>query len=298
MSKKKVKTLEAEARKQQARIQDRLDGTVDSARETARGVKEWAAPRLEKGVKAAAPRVEAGIAYAAPRIQDVVDRSGPRIEAAGQKITGDYLPRLSEKVGTAAAAAGTAVSRFTIPEQLELVAANLTGDSKAIKKAQKAVAKAGKRLEKKTSRSGGKGKWVWFSLIAGGIAAAVVAWKKSQPVEDPWSTPLSNRPADARPVSSTGTSPADKAKQAAEAAKDAAGNAADKVKETAAAAKDKLSEAGSPSKHKAGETIDDSADTSAVKPNTATSAPKEASIPATNKNATTVTNIAGDKGKK
>src|SRR5699024_899730 len=51
---------------------------------------------------------------------------------------------------------------------------------------------------------GGKAALVWTLVIGSAAGIGYYVWKKAQPVEDPWSTPLpNNRPADARPVGST-----------------------------------------------------------------------------------------------
>src|SRR5699024_3472344 len=67
-------------------------------------------------------------------------------------------------------------------------------------------ASAGKKIEKDTARKSGRGKTalVWTLVIGSAAGVGYYVWKKAQPVEDPWSTPLPHhRPADARPVGST-----------------------------------------------------------------------------------------------
>jgi ElaB/YqjD/DUF883 family membrane-anchored ribosome-binding protein len=250
MSERSARRLERQVENQQARLEDRFEDTVDTVVDAAKNVRQWAAPRVEAGIKAVAPRVEKGIAYAAPRIQDAMDRSAPMIDAAGHRLTDEYLPRLSERVGSAAASAGVALSKINTPESLENIAAALTGDHGNVEKVRKALAKASHELEKNTRRRSGKGKWVWFTLIAGGIAAAIVIWRKSQPAEDPWSTPLSSRPADARPVSNPVTAVKEAAAEVADDVADTAKDAADTMKD---AAEDVVEEATETAK-KAGDT--------------------------------------------
>src|SRR5699024_8913844 len=86
------------------------------------------------------------------------------------------------------------------------LAVRLTGDKKAMKKARKALASAGKKIEKDTARKsgGGKAALVWTLVIGSAAGIGYYVWKKAQPVEDPWSTPLpNNRPAHALPDGSS-----------------------------------------------------------------------------------------------
>src|SRR5699024_11637507 len=96
-----------------------------------------------------------------------------------------------------------------------------TGDKTAMKTARKALASAGKKIAKDTARKsgGGKAALVWTVVIGSAAGIGYYVWKKAQPVEDPWSTPLpNNRPADARPAGSTPASRQSTAPQASQTA--------------------------------------------------------------------------------
>lgn len=250
MSRKSKKQLEKNLKSRQDQISERLDGTVDSVVGAAKNAREWASPQIERGVALgrayagpqiergvsyAAPRLEKGIAYATPKIQDALDRVGPQLDAAGHRLTEDYLPRLSDKVGDVASSAGDALAGLSVPAGVDKAAGKITGKKGS---ASKAVNRASKQLQSQ-KRSKGKGALICLTVIAGVAAAAAVLWKKSKPADDPWATPINSRPGDARPV---GT-PSRVAQEAAEKAKHVAGNVGDKVGQAGEAAKSAVSDA-------------------------------------------------------
>ena len=113
---------------------------------------------------------------------------------------------VAEKAGAKASSVAGLLASTETSKGFDDAVARFTGDKKAVKKARKALKKAGADLEKRTAqKSSGGGKWFWIVLGVVGLGAIGFAVaRRLQPVDDPWSTPLpSNRPADARPVGST-----------------------------------------------------------------------------------------------
>src|SRR5699024_5747829 len=152
-----------------------------------------------------------------PVIQDALEKAGPRLDAAGHRLSEDYLPRLSDKVGDVASQASDTLASVSTP-----------------KRAEKTLSAAAGKKRKKKSR---KGVWIWLAVFAGAATAAAIVWKKSQPIDDPWSTPIDSRPDDARPVGSASRvaqQAAEKAKHTAEdvgnAAKSAANDASERLR--------------------------------------------------------------------
>lgn len=222
----------------------------------------WAKPRWEKGVETAGPALQdtvrkasegisggiaGGIAVVAPKIQDGIDKVGPRItqviddttpkiqgtldkaapalNSAKVKVVDDYLPSLSTKLGDAADTAAKSLATAHVPPAVEKAVVRVTGDKKAVKKAQKrlvaATLQASKDLKKSQRRSKGKG-WLIVGIVLSAIVAGVAVWRASKPVEDPWKTPAPIKPAPA-PVSSEKTR---EAKEVVTSIKDAADRAA------------------------------------------------------------------------
>ncbi|WAL39650.1 hypothetical protein BRM1_10310 [Brevibacterium sp. BRM-1] len=187
-------------------------------------VREGTAPYLERanellheGGEALAPKLREASEY----LQHTADRVRPRLEELGERVeaksreglkdarrsfdkTADEAAgRASKYLGDASDALGSAKT----PAAVAVLAEKLTGDKKAAKKAQKNLAKRGRALAKQTKpkSKAGFGMWLFWILLTGAVGGiGYYIWKKAQPVEDPWSTPLpGNRPADARPVGST-----------------------------------------------------------------------------------------------
>lgn len=241
----------------------------------------WAKPRLEKGVETAGPAlqdtvrkategVSGGIAVVTPLIQERIDKVGPRISqvidettpkiqgtldkvtpvltSAKGKVVDEYLPALSTRLGESADTASRSLAEATVPPVVEKAVVRMTGDKKAVKKAQKrlvaATMQASKDLKKSKARKSGKG-WLVFGIIASAIVAGVAAWRASKPVEDPWKSPA---PIKSAPASTAGDKSQEakdvvaSVKEAAErAAKDTAEPAGD-VKTSAADAAAKVAE--------------------------------------------------------
>lgn len=162
-------------------VRPQVEGALDEVRERfAEG-----RSKLEEGFRTqVAPALESGTAEARVRARAAAERAGDSVsKAAGLLAAAETSKGFDD-----------AVTR-------------LTGDKKAVKKARKALKKAGKDVKARTSSSNGKsgGKWFWIILGLAGLGGIVFyAVRRLAPVEDPWSTPLQgNRPADARPVGST-----------------------------------------------------------------------------------------------
>ncbi|WP_051297983.1 hypothetical protein [Brevibacterium album] len=161
-------------------VRPHVEGAVDDVRSRLSEGRS----RLEEGYRSeVAPKLESGAAEARARAHSVAERAGESV---------------SKAAGVLAAAETSKGFDDTV--------ARLTGDKKAVKKARKALKKAGKDVKAKTSSNGkSSGKWFWIILGLAGLGGIVFyAVRRLAPVEDPWSTPLpANRPADARPVGST-----------------------------------------------------------------------------------------------
>ncbi|WP_166968624.1 hypothetical protein [Brevibacterium atlanticum] len=195
---------------------DQLTSKLDSAKQTSLRVladaSETAAPKLREAADKARPQVEA----LAERAEEFAEKARPQVEALADKANDQvhawadklesYRPEATERAGKFASNAANSLAAAETPKLVDDLAVRLTGDKKAMKKARKALGKAGKRIQKDTARKsgGGKAALVWTLVIGSAAGIGYYVWKKAQPVEDPWSTPLpNNRPADARPVGST-----------------------------------------------------------------------------------------------
>lgn len=185
---------------------------------------EASGPYLEKanaavkaGTEAAAPvlheaseRLKKTADQVRPQVDKLSQASKDQFDSAKKKFDEDIAPQVTEKAGAVASQATGLLATVETPKQVEDLVIKVTGDKKAVKKAQKKLAKASKDIALKTRPKPKKGKGLVWVLVLGGLAGvAYFVWKKAQPVEDPWSTPLpGNRPADARPVGSTPASQA------------------------------------------------------------------------------------------
>lgn len=225
-----VKNLDAET------VSDGLHTVAKRAQEYAGQAQEWAAPRLEQAwketVKATAPRIEA--ASEAVR---------PKIDAAAEKITGDYLPRLQRAMHDASAAAQSGGSL-----------------SDRADKVYNATAKA---LTEPTKKGHPVLKALGLTALAAALSAAgYILWRRSQPVEDPWAEEYwadldqktkevdfaqqaeeaENR-AEEAVANMELKDPKEAMKEVAKAAKKAAAKAEDKAEELAESANDALDKA-------------------------------------------------------
>ncbi|WP_226830802.1 hypothetical protein [Brevibacterium sp. FME17] len=206
---------------------DPFASKLDSAKKTSLRVladaSGAASPKLREAADKARPQVEALAEKARPQVEaladraeDLADKARPQVEAFADKANEQvhawadkldaYRPEATERAGKFASNAANSLAAAETPQLVDDLAVRLTGDKKAVKKARKALTNAGKRIQKDTARKsgGGKAAVVWTLVIGSAAGIGYYVWKKAQPVEDPWSTPLpNNRPEDARPVGST-----------------------------------------------------------------------------------------------
>jgi hypothetical protein len=194
---------------------DQLSSKLDSAKQTSLRVladaSETAAPKLRDAADKARPQVDA----LAEKAEEFAEKARPQVEAFAEKANDQvhswadkleaYRPEATERAGKFASNAASSLANVETPKVVDDLAVRLTGDKKAMKKARKALHGASKKIQKDTARkSSGKTAIVWTLVIGSAAGIGYYVWKKAQPVEDPWSTPLpNNRPADARPVGST-----------------------------------------------------------------------------------------------
>lgn len=183
------------------------------------------APALQKGAKSGAATLAGGVHNAGPYVQDglgraqdaagkarkgaapalaavtaATDQAVSRVKNTDQaeratKVFNDGKDAASARYNAAAAQLAGKFANADTPEQLEAIIARLTGDKKAVAKAQKAAAKVAKdyaKQQKKAEKSG-KG-WLIFGLVVAGLVAGGAAFKASRPVQDPWKTPASTSP--------------------------------------------------------------------------------------------------------
>src|SRR5699024_8265479 len=119
---------------------DQPTSKLESAKQTSLRVladaSETAAPKLREAADRARPQVEA----LADRANDQVHEWADKLEA--------YRPEATERAGKFASNAATSLSTVETPKLIDDLAVRLTGDKKAMKKARKALASAGKKIEK------------------------------------------------------------------------------------------------------------------------------------------------------
>jgi hypothetical protein len=217
---------------------DRLQHGLDTASPKIQEGLKTAAYRAADGVAVVTPRIQDGLAQLAPRISDAVDGAPPRLHEALNKATPailnardrvvvEYLPRLSDQIGSASNVVHRTLENT--PAHVDAVAQKL-GDVGIIHAVQGQAQATG------THKKRG---WLIFGVIAASVAAGVAAWKASKPVEDPWKTPSpvagtgTPAPVPATTVNEVPEATTGSASEVAEAAKDTAGDAADKAKHVA-----------------------------------------------------------------
>jgi hypothetical protein len=170
MLKDKVGPSAQQAAQQAAQAaQNAAQQARESASHAAEAAMEWATPRLEK----ARERQMATMTKAAPKVEHAAEALTPKVEHARDRIVDDVLPRIVEAVNAAAAAVAAKTD--------EAGDASVAG-LKTIKKQAHEMQKAAKPKHRLRN----------LLLILGALGAAVgagyMAWKRSQPTEDPWVT--------------------------------------------------------------------------------------------------------------
>ncbi|MEL7584329.1 MULTISPECIES: hypothetical protein [Brevibacterium] len=186
-----------------------LASKLDSAKKTSlrflADASDAAAPKLREAADRANEQVGVFTEKARPQVEALAEKANRQVHDIADRIEA-YRPEATERAGKVAGTAAASLAAMETPQLIDNLAVRLTGDKKAMKKARKALANAGKRIQKETAQKSNTSKkaLVWTLVIGSAAGIGYYVWKKAQPVEDPWSTPLpNNRPADARPVGST-----------------------------------------------------------------------------------------------
>ncbi|WP_309109052.1 hypothetical protein [Arthrobacter sp.] len=216
---------------------DRVEAAVDWAVPRLQQSIDTASPKIQEGLKSAAhnladgvatvtPRIQDGIAQLAPKIQDAVDgatpklhdaldKASPVIASARDRVVVEYLPKLSDQIGTASDVVHRTLEGT--PARVDAVAQKL-GDVGIIHALQEQAQVAGTQLKSAASEAGRvitrqpivvepekpkKRGLLIVGVIAAAVAAGVAAWKASKPVEDPWKTPSPVTPAPSTPAAET-----------------------------------------------------------------------------------------------
>lgn len=224
-----------------------VSSAVENAKDRVEAAVDWAVPRLQHGIDTASPkiqdglktaaynladgvatvtpRIQDGLAHLAPRIHDAVEGATPRLHEALDKATPvianardrvvvEYLPRLSDQIGTASEVVHRTLE--SAPARVDAVAQRL-GDAGIIHSLQEQAQVAGTQLKSAASEASRavtgkalvqpekpkKRGLLIVGVIAAAVAAGVAAWKASKPVEDPWKTPAPVTPAPSTPAAET-----------------------------------------------------------------------------------------------
>ncbi len=133
---------------------------------------------------------------------------------ARDRVVVEYLPRLSDQIGTASEAVHRTLE--SAPARVDAVAQRL-GDAGIIHSLQEQAQVAGTQLKSAASEASRavtgkalvepekpkKRGLLIVGVIAAAVAAGVAAWKASKPVEDPWKTPAPVTPAPSTPAAET-----------------------------------------------------------------------------------------------
>ncbi|MCT1603045.1 hypothetical protein M3E18_08455 [Kocuria sp. p3-SID1433] len=225
MNKRAEKKAAKAAAARQAAVENRV---VDAGDWLAKEIGALA-PRLQEGVRSGAISLAGGIHTAAPYVQQgaasakgatdelrsraavQAAKSAPQVAKVAAKVTpvgaavkaspqavkalkaaNDGKQAVSERYSAAAAQLAQRFAGAETPEQLEAAIIRLTGDKKAVKKAQKAAKDYAKK-QQKAQKGGGRGLLV-LGLVVTGLVAGAAAFKASRPVQDPWKTPASTSP--------------------------------------------------------------------------------------------------------
>lgn len=190
---------------------------LERANEFIHDITDAAGPKLSEASERLHEVADRVRSQAGPRLEELSERGreelaarGEQFDAYSNKVAADANKHLAERSSQVAGLLASA----NAPKGVEEFVGRVTGDKKAIKKAQKAAAKRAKEVSKqaakrskelaKAQKKGNGWNWVvWVLALTAVGAIGYYVWKKLQPVEDPWSKPLpGNRPADARPVGS------------------------------------------------------------------------------------------------
>jgi hypothetical protein len=225
-----------------------VSSAVENAKDRVEAAVDWAVPRLQHGLDTASPKIQEGLKVAAhnladgvatvtpriqdglaqlapkihdavegatPRMHDALDRATPVIAQARDRVVVEYLPRLSDQIGTASEAVHRTLEGT--PARVDAVAQKL-GDVGIIHAIQEQAHVAGGHLKSAASEASRavtgktlvveppkpkKRGLLIFGVITAAVAAGIAAWKASKPVEDPWKTPAPVTPAPSTPEVTT-----------------------------------------------------------------------------------------------
>jgi len=157
-------------------LQDHADSLAGSAATVAEQLRERVLPAVGQATGSAKewakPRVERGIEVAAPRLESAVNGLAPRVDTARDKIVDDLIPRIAEAISAWAVA--SAAARDEAVSRGQGAAAVISGDSVAKPKGKK------RRV------------LLALGLIGAAGGAAMAVMKRSAPKDDPWTTPLAD----------------------------------------------------------------------------------------------------------
>jgi hypothetical protein len=150
------------------------NGRSTLPRTAAEQARDWAAPRIERGVTK-------GMQAVAPRIEAAAERAVPAVDAVRDRIVEDMLPRLVEAMN-AAALAGAAAG---------VAAGEALGDAtdSGARKAKAGLRGAAARLDevsgRKRRRRARRIRITVFAVV--GTVAGVAAWRRAQAADHkPW----------------------------------------------------------------------------------------------------------------
>lgn len=151
------------------RVTTKAGHLADEAKVRAALAKEWAEPHLEHGKDWAKPRVEKAWRRTqekvGPQIEEAARKAVPVVDTAHDKFVDEIVPKVVAAVAAAGAAASTGADKAR-----DVASAKLT------EMAHVAAPKKSHKVRKA---------FLWL-LLAGAVAAAVQAWRRSTPKHDPW----------------------------------------------------------------------------------------------------------------
>ncbi|MFC0582477.1 hypothetical protein [Micrococcoides hystricis] len=185
--------------KKAQRVLHDVEGTVLSGVDAAL---EWIEPKVEQ----AAHVIQDGVQKAKPVVQEQMHKLQPylddaqkRAEQTRERVAKEYVPAAQSKLGEAASVAADRIHDAEVPAFVDTAVTKVTGDKKAVKRAQKAaeaaMKNAAKELKKAQRAKNRKKGLLVFAALAAAATAGVAVWRASRPVEDPWKTPAPLTPA-------------------------------------------------------------------------------------------------------
>ena len=181
---------------------------------------DWIEPRVGQ----AAHAIQDGVHKAKPvvqhqlhKLQPYLDDAQKRAEETRDRVAKEYVPAAQAKLGDAASVAAGRIHDAKVPAFVDTAVTKVTGDKKAVKRAQKAaeaaMKSASKELKKAQRAQGRKKGLLVFAALAAAATAGVAIWRASRPVEDPWKTPAPLTPSKPVNPKPTGQEPKVAAKQ-------------------------------------------------------------------------------------